>query len=317
MLHSLLRDGIELSGKQKYSDAKRIFDRCIALAPSNPAGYINKAILYEVMSLDFETPVPKEYLGLLEKAEQLCEATLERDEKSWEALYNLGMVHSYIAYYKFRDGRNWLSGLRHGLIAAGYLEDALEANPKAYDAFTGLGTYKYWKSRKMSFLTWTPFLSDERESGIKMLRDAERLATYTNAQATNALIWIFIEEERYAEAEAAARAMTIKYPGNRLFLWSLASAEEKQHKWSAARDAYREIVTSLDNEVTERRYIELQARAKIAKMSFEMRDWTTAKKECDWVIGHSSFDRSGFTPDGQDRIERRVNEVKEIRTKLQ
>ncbi len=315
-LHQLLLQGIDLSGKQEYTEAKRVFDRCIQIAPAHPAGYLNKAILLEVMSLDFETPVPPEFLALLEKTKQLSLAMQKEHPQSWEALYHLGMTHSYIAYYKFRDGGSWIGGLQHGLKATGYLEECVQRNPAAYDAFTGIGTYKYWKSRRMSFLTWTPFVSDEREAGIALLREAEQKATYTGSQAANSLVWIFIEEERYAEAEAAARRELKKYPANRLFLWGLASAAEKAGRWSAAREAYQAILRSLDGEVLERRYIEIQARSKIARMSYEMRDFATAKRESDWVLANSRFDTSGFTADGAERIARRVREVVEIRDSL-
>jgi tetratricopeptide (TPR) repeat protein len=247
---------------------------------------------------------------------ELSLAMQKENPQSWEALYHLGMFHSYTAYYKFRDGGSWIGGLQHGLKATGFLEDCLARNPAAYDAYTGIGTYKYWKSRRMSFLTWTPFVSDEREAGIKMLREAEQKATYTASQATNSLVWIFIEEERYAEAEAAARQELKKYPANRLFLWGLASAAEKAGRWSSAREAYQAIVRSIDHEVAEKRYIEIQARSKIAKMSVAMGDAATAKREADWVIANGNFDTSGFTSDGAERIERRVREAAEIRESL-
>lgn len=308
---------MDVSGKQKYSGAKKIFDRCISEFPNHPAGYLCKAILYDVMSQDFETPVPEpEFTKLLERAQRLSEEILEKEKNSWEALCYLGMTHSYIAYHKFRQGSNWFSGLQHGLKATGYLQDCIDINPKAYDAYTGIGTYKYWKSRKMFFLTWTPFVTDERELGIQLLRKAEQDATYTNCAATNVLVWIYIEENRYTDAENCARAGLKKYPNNRLFLWGLASAAERQKHWNDAREVYQTILQSLDDETHERRYIEIQAHAKIALMSNELKDDQTARKECNWVLAHSNFDTSDFTNDGAARIKRRIKEVTELRDKL-
>ena len=170
-IHDLLKRGIELSGRQQYSQAAEIFDRIIALKPNHPAGYLNKAVLLQVMSLDFETPVPHlEFLELLDRADSLAEADLRRNERDAEANYYKGMTESYYAYYQFRDGENWLSGLSSGMAANGYLEICLEMDPGAYDSMTGVGTYRYWKSRNMSFLTWTPFVDDERRAGINLLR---------------------------------------------------------------------------------------------------------------------------------------------------
>ncbi|MFZ1729873.1 MAG: tetratricopeptide repeat protein [Bacteroidota bacterium] len=316
-LHELIRNGIRYSGQQKYTDALRTFNRAIQDFPTHPAGYMNKAILLMVKSLDFEIPVEMPvYLELLDKVEQLGQRMSESTETSAEGLYYRGMARSYIAYYNFRDGENWLSGLSHGMKATGYLDDCLESNPKAYDAMTGVGTYKYWKSRNMSFLTWTPLVDDERYAGIHMLQLAELKAQYSAQQATNSLIWIFIEEERWNDAIHSAQTILRRFPSNRLFLWGLASAAEGKEDWALARDAYQRITASIDKEVIERRYIEIQARAKIALMSFELGDKKTAKRECEWVLRQRGIDLSGFTSDGSERIQRRIEEMEELKTEF-
>jgi tetratricopeptide (TPR) repeat protein len=316
-LHTLVAEGIELSGKQRYRAAMARFDEAVRKYPEHPAGFLNKAILYQVMSLDFETPLPaREYLSLLATVQKLGESMSASSSKDWEGQYYQGMSRSYIAYHHFRGGENWLSGLSHGLRAAGFFEKCIERNPEAFDALTALGTYTYWKSRNMRFLTWTPFVSDERQQGIAMLRRAEQQATYTSAQATNALIWIYIEEERWDEAIAAAEAVLRQYPENRLFLWGLASAAEGKERWALAREAYRRIVNSVDGEVRERRYIELQARAKIALMSANLGDNDTASKEASWVLKRKGMSLKPFTSDGAERIKRRIAEVEDMMKEL-
>lgn len=316
-LHELIRQGIHHSGAQEYAEARRSFDRAIREHPRHPAGYLNTAILLMVMSLDFETPVQMpEYLDLLDTVEQLGERLVTDPATASEGWYYRGMARSYRAYYEFRDGENWLAGLSQGLKATGFLEKALARDTKAYDAMTGIGTYKYWKSRNMSFLTWTTIVSDERAEGIRLLRRAERQADYSAQQATNSLIWIFIEEERWNDAIRAANAILRRYPHNRLFLWGLASAAEGKSDWALARRAYERIVASLDTGVPERRYIEIQARAKIASMSHELGDRDTARRECLWVLRQRGIDLSVFTADGADRIARRFEEMEELREDL-
>ncbi len=256
------------------------------------------------------------YLKLLDRVEQLAQRMSEDPSTAAEGLYYLGMARSYIAYYNFRDGENWLSGLSHGLKATGFLEDCLEINPKAYDAMTGIGTYMYWKSQNMSFLTWTPLVDDERYAGIHMLRLSELKAQYSSQQATNSLIWIYIEEERWNDAIHSARGILRRFPANRLFLWGLASAAEGREDWALARKAYQRIVASIDKEVSERRYIEIQARAKIALMSYELGDTSRAKQECDWVLRQRGIELSGFTSDGKERIERRIEEMEDLKSDL-
>jgi len=316
-IHGLIIAGTEHAGRQEYSRSRKAFAEAIRIAPQHPAGYLNMAILHQVMSLDFETPVPQpDYDKLLETTERLALRMLEKDAEDVQGLYYLGMMHSYTAYHKFRDGENWISGLRHGLLAAGRLERALRKSPRSYDAMTALGTYKYWKSKRMSFLTCTALVDDERNAGIRMLTTAERHATYTSAQATNSLIWIFIEEKRYAEAIKTARAVLQTFPRNRLFLWGLASAAEKLEDWRAALDAYERILSSLDSEASEPRYIELQARAKIARMRQQLGDLKGARSEAERVLANRSVDLSVFTSDGASRIRRRIDDMLELKKEL-
>lgn len=312
-LHALIRSGIALSGRQEYTRARAAFDRAIRDFPQHPAGYLNKAILLQVISLDLETPVEMPaYLRLLEKTQEIGERMTASASTRAEGNYYIGMAQSYVAYYHFRDEEDWISGLSKGLSATGYLEDCLASMPRAYDAMTGIGTYKYWKSRNMSFLTWTPIVDDERDAGIRMLRRAEQRALYTAQQATNSLIWIHIEEEKWNDAIRTANAVLKRFPQNRLFLWGLASAAEGKSDWHTARSAYRRILASIDEEVTERRYIELQARAKIAAMSHLLGDAATARKQCRWVLSKRQMSLEGLTNDGKDRIERRFEEMEEL-----
>ncbi len=313
---ALVRRGIELSGRQNYTKAREAFDELAALLPSHPAGPFFKAVLMQVISLDFELPVSSEYLRLLERTEALAEAMVKADERNAEARFYLGMAKSYIAYYKFRDGENWVSGLTNGLSAYSTLKECLELNPKAYDAMTAVGTYRYWKSRKASFLTWTPFVDDDRQAGIDQLRMAEQRGSYTNQQASNSLVWIYIEEERHADAIRTAEGVLKQFPNNRLFLWGLASAAERRQDWKLARSAYQRILQSMDSEVIDRRYIEIQARAKVAQTSFSMGDKVTAKRECLRVLMKKGMSLAGLGPDGTERIRKRFAEMEKLRMAL-
>jgi len=241
---------------------------------------------------------------------------LADDTRSAEGYYYLGMSYSYFAYSAFRDGKDWIGGLKHGMTAYDNLKLALKCDPKCYDAMTGTGTYMYWKSRKMSFLTWTPLVDDEREKGISMLRKAAKNATYTGTQAINALIWIYIEEERWGDAIRAAQSVLKYYPDHRLFLWGLASAAEGKEDWKLARSAYERIVASVDAGIEEPRYVLIQARAKIGRMAMNMGDTETAVRECRWVLSQRNIDRSLFTSDGAERIGRRIDDMEDLKDEL-
>jgi tetratricopeptide (TPR) repeat protein len=225
-IDALLKSGIESIVNQDYGEASKIFLRLDRNYPEIPLGKIYSAAVEIAKSYDYGADFNSEFIN--EKLDQAVKASdkllEENPEYAWN-IYFSALAEGYYAYYKALE-RNFLSALNNGYSAMIEFEKCLSIDSSFYDAYTAIGVYKYWKSRKTEFINWLPFVKDEREEGIKDLITSLDHFTYNKHLAANSLVWIYIDKKEFDKAIQAADKMLKLHPANRQFKWGLARAYE-------------------------------------------------------------------------------------------
>ena len=158
--------------------------------------------------------------------------TAENISSPWSE-YFLGTADGYDAYERVERG-DWFGGVRKGMSSASTYEKIIEKDSSFYDAYVGLGTYYYWRSRKTEFLQWLPFVKDDRALGISMLITGAERSEYNRFAAMSAFISIYLDAENYKQAEKWSKRGLISYPENRIFLWGLATSLDRQNRSAEA-----------------------------------------------------------------------------------
>ena len=239
---------VQHSVMQEYAAARSL---CLELErqyPDHPAGYFFRAAVLQSKMMDYENYAQlEEFFRLTKRAVALAQKDIKRYPKNSWPYFFLGASLGYKAFYFFRD-KNYLQAFRDGWNAIKMLELALERDSTNYDVYLGVGAFKYYKSKYGKFIKILPFIADERELGIRLVWRAIRQGKFAGPAAMNALIWIYIEEKQYDEAERLVRRALNQYPGSRFFLWGKAALAYKQKQWSIARNAYQELLATYEKE---------------------------------------------------------------------
>ena len=221
---SLLTSGINSIINQDYSLAQKTFQDLDKEYHQLPLGKIYLTAVYITKAFDysesFETDSINKYL--LEAKAQSEMLIKENDKNIWNE-YFLALSEGFYAYFQALN-KNWFSALSNGLSSVSDFEKCLEMNKNFYEAYTAIGTYKYWKSRKTEFINWLPFVPNEEEKGISYIKNSIKHFTYNKYLAMNSLIWIYIEEKKYSDAVSLAKEALNEFPKNRSFKWALARA---------------------------------------------------------------------------------------------
>ncbi len=305
-VHKLLVEGCDLGLKQQYDDGYARCDEIIQLQPDSPIGYLYEAAILEARSMDFETRMEEERVEpLLDKAIELSRKMLEKNDRDTWGYYFLGSAFGYYANYHVRIG-NWIRGANYGYKAKKEFERCIEVDSTFYDAYLGLGTFRYWRSRKTELFNWLLFLGDDREEGIRFIKLTIEKGTYNKFQALHSLIWILIDAGRYDEAITYSKEALETYPTSRFFLWGLARAYENGNP-EAAREVYQELLRSVTSEKTSNHYSEVVLHYLIGKMSFQLGEYDTALRECENVLSHNDLDE-----DVKGRLEERMDLTKKL-----
>ncbi len=221
---SLLTTGINSIINQDYSVAQKTFQDLDKEFPQLPLGKIYLTAVYITKAFDYSENFETDsiYKNLIEAKAQSEKLIKENNKNVWNE-YFLALSDGFYAYFQALN-KNWFSALSNGLSSVSDFEKCLDLDKNFYEAYTAIGTYKYWKSRKTEFINWLPFVPNEEEKGISYIKNSIKHFTYNKYLAMNSLIWIYIEEKKYNDAIAIAKEALTEFPNNRSFKWALARA---------------------------------------------------------------------------------------------
>jgi len=291
---SLLTRLIAFTIIQRYEDALAVAGLVIKKSPEEPSGYFFQAAVLQARMMDYENYAADEkaFWAATGACRKMAQRQLrERHNEAW-AHFFFGSAVGYEAFFVGKK-KKYFEAFRYGWESIQHLEAALKLDPKLYDAYLGIGTYKYYRSKMSKSLSWLPFIKDERALGIAMIRTAITQGLYSRTAAVNGLSWILMDENRPAEALALIDSALALYPTSRFFLWSVGEAAFRVGRYEQAAAHYQQILASLQNENRLSPYLELVGRARLARVYQTAAKTAAACRELELIgsLNLSKFDR--------------------------
>jgi len=309
-VHKILKNGIDLIITQNYDEAEKVFKRLEQTRKDIPLGKIYLAAVSIAKSYDYEIPFDDKYInGKLEAAKKISERLLEQNENDLWNKYYYALTQGYIAYYDALQ-ESWLNAFSTGLSSVSAFEDCLEIDKKFYEAKIAIGSFKFWKSSKTEFINWLPFIDDEKELGIKYLKEAVKNSGYNSHLAIHSLIWIYIEQKDFEAAIKLAQTALDEYPESRIFKWGLARSYENVDVQKSI-NLYKEILDSYPQKLKSNCVNEVTLKHIMAQLFARSNKKLEALKLCDEILSIKSF-----TDFEKDKLQSRLKRVKQLKQDL-
>lgn len=306
-----INTGIKAGLSHEYDKALAIFNNLSDCFPGDPNGPFFAASILQSKMMDLETNKwESEFFSLIDSAQIRAKKLLLQDAKNSSARFYLGGALAYKGFYLARAKR-YLPGIGAAMAAVKQLEKVVETDSQMYDAFLGIGNYKYWRSRITKILNWLPFVSDKREEGLRMIKLSLDRGTFTRWAALNDLAWIYIDRGEPIVALEYAQMGLSEFPNSRFFLWPAADAFAKMGEPDQARRLYAKLLLSVTSESINNHYNEILLHLKIAECAFEIKDFANARFHCDQVLS--------IEPDNEviDRLESKYAKTRKLLKKIQ
>ena len=242
----LLNEGIEGVINQNYDAAKTKFSLLDSKYPQIPFGKIYLAVVEITKAFDYGEEFNFEEISKnLEEALKLSENLHEQNPSNIWNNYFVALSKGYKAYLQVLNGE-WLSAILGGLSSVDHFEDCLEMDSTFYESYVVLGTYKFWKSRKLESSEWFPFFDDESEDGLRYLELALERTSYSKNIAAISLIWSYIDNKKFNRAIQIAENELKRNPLNRPLKWGWPELIEAVQSRKAIQ-VYKELITSYQN----------------------------------------------------------------------
>lgn len=312
-MDSLLTAGIDQTLRQDYERAENTFRIVARDFPNHPAGFLYQAALLQTLAMDYELPMGREpFDSLLDLGQERASDMIERDPDSPWGYYYRGTMLGYDSYARAMRG-DWFGAASKGMSSASDFRRAVAADSSFYDAYAGIGTYAYWKTRKIEFLAWLPFIGDRREEGIRYLILCTERGAYNRFTAMSSLVSIYLDDGKVSEAAHIAAEALRSYPENRLFLWGLATALDQSGDTSGALGAYQRLLASIVSDQKENSYNELVCRLNMIKLKATTRKVLEMKSEFEELFALKS---RTFPEHLQERAESKFREAELLRRTL-
>ncbi|MEJ2617288.1 MAG: hypothetical protein P8Z35_20220 [Ignavibacteriaceae bacterium] len=304
---SLLNRGINFIINQKYESARENFEELNNSYPNLPFGKIYLAASEIAKSYDFNQKFNDESItGYLKSAINESDSLLDDDDQNVWNIYFEALSKGYYAYYQALN-KNWFSAISNGFDAVEDFQKCLNKDSLFYDAYSAIGNFEYWKSRKAG---WLPFVSDNSSEGVKYIMKAVNNPGYNNYLAVHSLQWIYIDQKKYSDVVKLTKPVLKKYPESRFFKWALARAYEEIDKKKSV-NIYYEILNSYIKIDKLSKFHEILLKHLVAQQYEQMGEVDRALTLCNEILTidyNSSWNR--------DRLDRRIKRVKKLKEKI-
>ncbi len=247
--------------------------RACGPAPPEACNVLEATALWWRIQLDPENrALDAAFSASVERAIRTAAAWTERAPQDAEAWFYLGGAFGARVQWRVLRGEK-LAAARDGKQIKEAMEQAVALEPGLDDAYFGLGMYKYYAdvapaaARFLRFLLLLP--GGDRKEGLREMLRARSRGRLVQGEADYQLHVIYLWYERQTErAIELLRALQARYPGNPLYLSSIAQIQDAyQHDVMASLDTWRQLLAAArEQRANNAALAEVQARLGAAKM---------------------------------------------------
>ena len=232
--------GIDLVFDMQFEQANKIFDEMMWMDPENAIGYFLKSKSYLWMTIFSANDNDKEhiekFLELSFKTIDIAKEMLDNNEDDIDALFYIGNAYGYNGRWYGKTG-SWIKAYWYGRKGTNYLKKVIKKDPDYYDAYLGLGMYRYYVDVLPKFIKVLSFLlgglEGDSEKGIDEVILASSKGNLTRGEAKFLLASeIYLNfEKNYETALPLLKKLTTNYPHNHLYKFQLAECYRNLYKY--------------------------------------------------------------------------------------
>ena len=171
--------------------------------------------------------VVDQFRALTRQARILAEARLKQYPRDAEALYFLGATQGLKASFEEAVERRHFAALKDGSDAVDKHREVIKLDPSWHDAELSIGLYDFTVGSlplPVKIAAGVFGFRGSKKRGLATIERVAREGRWVRDDAKTLLILLYTREKRFADAAAAARELTAKYPRNYLYRLEAADA---------------------------------------------------------------------------------------------
>ena len=286
---SIIFTGIRLVYADSTMAAMDEFKKLIDLFPDKPIGYFYScAALQNMMDDHRNYSSQDEFNQYLNQAIKAGEDGKKKGNlTAYDYLYYGGAI-GFRGIHEALTG-DWVGGFVDGLKGRNYLVKALEIDSTLYDVYYGLGSYHFWRSLKSKAFWWLPFIGDNRQKGIEMIKLTIEKSKYAKKDAELALIRIWVENKEYDKAFNMIDKLSNIYSDKPFLLWLYGRAQFETNMYSGAIQTYQKLLKALASSPYYNPAGEVECRYDLAQAYYCNKDFQNCSTQVDTIFTFQKY----------------------------
>ncbi len=279
----------------------------ISRYPDHPVGYFYCGATLQAEMLDREDYSQSgRFYSFMDQSISVAESLQAAGTDDPWIYFYAGSSFLYRGFLKMKQGE-WFAAYKDASHGVSLLETAVELDSLLYDALLGIGSYRYYKSARADFLLWLPFISDQREEGIRMVYIAVRKGLFIEHVGKDQLVWMLMDYGKLQEAFRLALENHRAYPESRFFRWTLASAALKNDSLEMSFHLYHGLLEEIKKLEAGNHFNEIECLVHMAEISGLRSDWQQAYRWSDEAL------RLRLEPEIRERARNKLKKALRIR----
>lgn len=264
-----IRAGMIETIQNDFSGAQSRFQGLVDHYPQRACGYFYLGAAIQAEMLDAEKyDRLDEFLDLMSVVIEKGEKIVKENPSDHLARFMVGSAHLYRSFMDSKRGKMW-GAFRNANKGVDKLEEIIKVDTTFYDAYLGVGSFKYWKSQKAKSLSWLPFISDERDLGINMVQMAIEHGRLVSLVARDQLAWILLAAGDLEGAAELAEENHRQFPESRFFLSTRVEVLYKARRFTELQPLYEQLLVSVRSLPDNNHYNEIRCLHRLAEIEHE------------------------------------------------
>ncbi len=279
-LIELYKQAVEKYHSDEFDDAITLSLKIREQFPEEPAGIFALLTTYQTIMRNYRVKTyESEYDSLLNLSVEVTRKAIKKDKKSGLNYFYLGYAFgSRSIYYAQRN--KWMSALKDGSQVMKNFHKALAYNPELYEAYYGMGLFKYWMGAKSKFLRMLPFAKDNRKDGIREIKLAIDKGEFVKTDGMYGLSAIYLNEKKYDDALQLLNKLYEHYPNNPTLHYRKGIILEKLHRWDDALNSFAALSELLKKAPYKCYSYQMECLYKQAFYNYQLGHYLATQKYC-------------------------------------
>ncbi|MFQ5866127.1 MAG: tetratricopeptide repeat protein [bacterium] len=282
--YTLFEESLDKYHNEKYDEAIELAKKIRELYPDEPAGAFGLLVTYQTLMRNYRIRnFEAQYDSLLDLSIKLAKNALKKNKKEGQNYFYLGCAYGSRSIYYARRGK-WMDAFKDGCKVMNNFRKSVAYSPQFYDAYYGLGLYKYWLGASAKLLRFLSFSKDQRHEGIEQIKIAAEKGRFLKVDGMYGLLAVYFNEGQYEKALEISNQLYEKYPKNPTLLYRRGRIFQALQRWSQAKQSFENLYDLLRAAKYQSISYQIECLFQIAKCQYHLGHYLEARGLCQEAI---------------------------------